>query len=143
MAFSEQLGIAYTCAVTGKFYSRRVSKGSGQLGEEDETLLLYLSNGDIASLSPRPTLWQLPKLRLGCPCPSASVQSLSRVRLFVTPWTAACQASLSITNSQRLLKLIAIKSVMPSNHLILYCPLLLLPSFFPSISLFQGISSLN
>ena len=57
-----------------------------------------------------------------------SVQSLSRVRLFVTPWTAACQAFLSITNSQSLLKLICIELVMPSNHLILCRPLLLLPS---------------
>ena len=55
------------------------------------------------------------------------VQSLSRVRLFVTPWIAACWASLSITNSQSLLKLISIESVMPFNHLILCCPLLLLP----------------
>ena len=61
----------------------------------------------------------------------SSVQSLSRVRLFVTLWTAALQASLSITNSQTLLKLMSIESVMPSNHLILCCPLLLLPSIFP------------
>ena len=60
----------------------------------------------------------------------SSVQSLSRVRLFVTPWTAACQASLSITNSWSLLKLMSIKLVIPSNHLILYCPLFLLPSIF-------------
>ena len=66
----------------------------------------------------------------------SSVQSLSRVRLFVTPWTAARQASLSITNSQSLLKLMSIESVMPSNHLILCCPLLLLPSIFPSIRVF-------
>ena len=66
----------------------------------------------------------------------SSVQSLSRVPLFVTPWTAECQASLSITNSQSLLKLIFIESVMPSNHLILYCPLLL-PSIFPSIRVFS------
>ena len=59
-------------------------------------------------------------------------KSLSCVWLFVTPWTAACQASLSITNSQSLLKLMSIKSVMPSNHLILCCPLLLLPSIFPA-----------
>ena len=63
-----------------------------------------------------------------------SVQSLSHVWLFVTPWTTACQASLSITNSQSLLNLMVIESVMPSNHLILCCPLLLLPSIFPSIS---------
>ena len=63
-----------------------------------------------------------------------SVQSLSRVQLFATPWTAACQASLSITNSRSLLKLISIESVMPSNHPILCCPRLL-PSIFPSISI--------
>ena len=65
----------------------------------------------------------------------SSVESLSHVQLFATPWTAAHQASLSITNSQSLLKLMSIKSVMPSNHLILCHPLLLLPSVFPSISL--------
>ena len=59
-----------------------------------------------------------------------SVQSLSRVQLFATPWTAAHQASLSITNSQSLPKLMSIESVMPSNHLILCCPLLLLPLVF-------------
>ena len=62
----------------------------------------------------------------------SSVQSLSCVRLYVTPWTAACQASLSITNSQTLPKLMSIESVMPSNHLILCRPLLLPPSVFPS-----------
>ena len=62
----------------------------------------------------------------------SSVQSLSCVRLFVTPWNAASQASLSITTSQRLLKLISVESVMPSNNLILCHPLLLLPSFFPA-----------
>ena len=67
----------------------------------------------------------------------SSVQSLSRVRLFVTPWTAAHQASLSITNSQSLLKLMSIESVMPSNHLILCHPLLFLPSIFPSIRVFS------
>ena len=68
--------------------------------------------------------------------PFSSVQSLSRVWLFVTPWTAAHQASLSITNSWSLLKLMSIQSVMPSNHLILCCPLLLMPSIFPSIRSF-------
>ena len=71
-----------------------------------------------------------------------SVQSLSRVQLFVTPWTAACQAFLSITNSQSLLKLMSIESVMPSNHLILCHPLLLLPSIFPSIKVFSNKSVL-
>ena len=67
-----------------------------------------------------------------------SVQLLSCVRLFVTPWTVARQASLSITNSWSLLKLMSIESVMPSNHLILSCPLLLLPSIFPSIRVFSN-----
>ena len=72
----------------------------------------------------------------------SSVQSLSRVWLFVTPWTAACQASLSITNSQSLLKLMSIGLVIPSNHLILCHPLLLLPSIFPSIRVFSSESVL-
>ena len=72
----------------------------------------------------------------------SSVQSLSHVRLFVTPWTVAHQASLSITNSQSLLKLMSIESVMPSNHLRLCCPLLLLPSIFPSIRVFSNESAL-
>ena len=73
----------------------------------------------------------------------ASVQSLSHVRLFATPRTAALQASLSITNSQSLLKLMSIELVMPSNHLILCCPLLLLPSIFPSIRVFSNESVLH
>jgi len=70
------------------------------------------------------------------------VQSLSNVQLFATPWTAALQASLSFTISQSLLKLMSIESVMPSNHLILCCPLLLLPSIFPSIRVFSNESVL-
>ena len=73
----------------------------------------------------------------------SSVQSLCRVRLFATPWTAAHQASLSITNSRSLLKLMSIKLVMPSNHLILCRPLLLLPSIFPSIRVFSNESVLH
>ena len=72
----------------------------------------------------------------------SSVQSLCRVRLFATPWTAALQASLSITTSQRLLKLMSVESVMPSNHLIL-CHSLLLPSVFPSIRIFPSESALH
>ena len=71
-----------------------------------------------------------------------SVQSLSHVWLFATPWTTAHQASLSITNSQSLPKLMSIESVMPSNHLILCRPLLLLPSVFPSIRVFSDESAL-
>ena len=66
----------------------------------------------------------------------SSVQSLSHVQLFVTPWTAGCQASLAITNSWNLPKLMSIELVMPSSYLILCCPLLLLPSIFPSIRVF-------
>ena len=73
----------------------------------------------------------------------SSVQLLSRVRLFVTPWTTACQAFLSITNSQSLLKLMSIQSVMPSNHLILCHPLLLPPSIFPNIRVFSNESALH
>ena len=73
----------------------------------------------------------------------SSVQSLSCVRLFATPWTAARQASLPITNSWSLLKLMYIESVMPSNNLILCCPLLLPPSVFPSIRVFSNESVLR
>ena len=72
----------------------------------------------------------------------SSAQSLSRVRLFVTVWNAACQASPSFTISQSLLKLMTIYSVMPSNHLILCHPLLLLPSIFPGIRVFSKESVL-
>ena len=71
-----------------------------------------------------------------------SIQSLSRVRLFATPWTTALQASLSITNSRSLLKLMSIESVMPSNHLMFCHPLLLLPSIFLSIRVFSNESAL-
>ena len=73
---------------------------------------------------------------------NSSVQFSPSVMLFVTPWTAACQASLSITSSQSLLKLMSIMSVIPSNHLILCHPLLLLPSIFPSIRVFSSESVL-
>ena len=72
----------------------------------------------------------------------SSVQSLSCVELFATPWTVTCQASLSINNSQSLLKLTTIKSMIPSNHLILCRPLLLLPSIFPNIRVFSNESVL-
>ena len=74
---------------------------------------------------------------------SSSVQSLCCVRLFVTPWTEAYQASLYITNSWSLLKLMSIESVMPFNHLILFCPLLFLPSIFPRFRIFSNESVLH
>ena len=93
-------------------------------------------------LDMRYTFWRLEKIMK---CRSKcfylfviSVQSLSRVRLFVTPWTAALQASLTITNSQIIFKLMSIALVKPSNHLILCCPLLPLPSIFPSIRVFSN-----
>ena len=87
------------------------------------------------------------KLKFSCSSPKnlkqrdSSVQSLSHVRLFVTPWTTAHQASLPITNSRRLCKPMSIESVMPSNHLILCHPLLLLLSIFPSIRVFSNGSA--
>ena len=72
-----------------------------------------------------------------------SSQSFSHVQLFLTSWTAACQTSLFVTNSRSLLKLMCIESVMPSNHLILCCPLLLPPSIFPSIRNFSNESVLH
>ena len=86
---------------------------------------------------------QISPLRFILPFQFNSVQSLSRVSLFATPWTVARQASLSIANSQSLLKLVSIKSVMPSNHLFLCCPLLLLPSVFASIRVFSSESVLH
>ena len=80
-------------------------------------------------------LWKHPKELLKKYL-SSSVQLLSRVRLFATPWTTACQCSLSITSSWSLLKCMPIELVMPSDHLILCCPLFLLPSIFPSIRAF-------
>ena len=85
-------------------------------------------------------MYHLETLSLYC---FSSVQSLSHVWFFATPWTAAHQASLSITNSQSLLKLMSIESVMPSNHLILCHPLLLLPSIFLSIKVFSSESVLH
>ena len=73
----------------------------------------------------------------------SSVQLLSRVQLFATPWTAACQASLSIINSQNWLKLMSTELVSPPNHLILCCPLLLLLSIFPSVRDFSNESVLK
>ena len=74
----------------------------------------------------------------------SSVQLLSRVRLFATPWTAACQASLSMTNSQSLLKLLSIKLEMPSNNSLILChPILLLPSIFPTVKVFSSESVLR
>ena len=86
-------------------------------------------------------VWQDQILHL--PINFSSVQSLSRVWLFATPWITTCQASLSITNSQSLLKLMSIQSVMPSSHLILCGPLLLLPPTPPSIRVFSNEATIH
>ena len=95
--------------------------------------------------NPLPFLWLIHSQNFALSGPSvqfSSVQSLSRVRLFATPRIAACQASLSITNSRSSLRLTSIESVMPSSHLILCCPLLLLPPIPPSIRVFSNKSTL-
>ena len=116
--------------------------GSSVHGISQERILEWVANpsaGDLLNPGLNPCL-------LHCqadPLLLSSVQTLSCVLLFATPWTAACQASLSIANFQSLLKLMSIESVMPSNHLILCCPLLLLPSIFPSIRVFSNESLLR
>ena len=82
-------------------------------------------------------------MKASCSIQFSSVQSLSRVQLFATPWTAACQTSVSITNSQSSPKPLSIELVMPSSHLILCRPLLLLPSIFPSIRVFSNEPTLR
>ena len=107
------------------------------------------SNSSVAGASPRScphtAIASSEALCLFTCLPASSVQfsSLTRVRLFATPWTAARQASLSIANTQSLLKLMTTELVMPSNHLILCRPLLLLPSIFPSIRVFSNESVLH
>ena len=83
------------------------------------------------------------KIKINILCSVSSVELLSHVQLFVTPWTAARQASLSITNSWSTVKFMSIQSVLPSKHLILCRPLLLLPSVFPSITVFSSESVLH
>ena len=109
------------------------------------SLLLQVASSSLTK--PGPLYWEHGILAIGPPgefhFQFSSVQLLSHIRLFSTPWTAACQASLSITNSQSVLKLMSIESVMPSNHIILCHPLLLLPSIFPSIRVFSNESDLH
>ena len=102
--------------------------------EQSFTIQLYYTVGPC---------WSISNIAVCTQSVSQSVQSLSRVWLFATPWTAACQASLSLTNFQRLLKLMSIESVMPSNYLILCHPLLLLPLIFPSVRVFSSESVLH
>ena len=114
---------------------------------------LFVAPQSIAHQAPLSMGFSRQEYWSGLPCPSpgdlpdpgikpSAVQSLSHVQLFASPWTAAHQASLSLTNSQSLLKLMFIESVTPSNHLILHHPLLLLPSVFCSIRVFSNESVL-
>ena len=106
-------------------------------------LLAYQSAGS-GMQAPHTLLYDLSVwLFLSCIFYNSSVQLLSHVQLFATSWTAACQASLSITNSRSLLKLLSIELVMQSNHLILCCPIHLLSSIFPSIRVFSNGSVLH
>ena len=119
------------------------TRGSSQPKDRTQVSLtagsLYqLSHKESAVSAPLP-----PKNHFLSSVQFSSVQSLSRVRLFATPWTAAHQASLSITNAPSLIKPMSTEWVMPSNHLILCRPLLLLPSIFPSIRVFSSESVLH
>ena len=117
----------------------------------DNTILMAESKEELKSLlmkvkkeSEKAGLkFSIQKKKIVASGPISSVQSLSRVRIFATPWTAARQSSLPITNSQSLLKFMSIALVMPSNHLILCRPLLLPPSIFPSIRVFSNESLLR
>ena len=103
------------------------------------TLMLQVTEHRISSIQ---VYFQL-LYYFECPSLFSSVQSLSLVRLFATPWTAACQVSLSITNSRSLLQFMSIESVMPYNHFILCRPLLLPPSIYPGIRVFSNESALH
>ena len=126
---------------SGSFYERGWGEDSREgSGRETEVGSLQEAGGDQSRDRSREASGD--PWKGSCPG-SSSVQSLSRVQLFATPWTAARQASLSTSNSQSLLKLMSIESGMPSNHFILCCPLLLLPSIFPSIRVFSNESTLH
>ena len=128
------------------------SMGSKRVRHDWATSLVHTNIKIVFCISAQTAtgLWAETSLNLECTLRRvsiltlfSSVQLLSCVQLFVTPWTAARQASLSITSSQSLLKLMSIESVMPSNHLIFCHPLLLPPSIFPSIRVFSNESVLR
>ena len=113
-------------------YSRKDSRKIPFVHSFIHTLIQHIGPNDMLCMEERDTNTQYKDVQF------SSVQSLSRVWLFATPWTAACQASLSITNSRSSLKLTSIESVMPFSHLILCRPLLLLPPIPPSIRVFSN-----
>ena len=113
-----------------------VSCIAGGFSTKNPRIIYWATKGDLKAMKPLSDTVMVDMCHQ-----FSSVQSLSCVRLFVTPWTTAHQTSLSITNSRSPLRLTSIESVMPSSHLILCRPLLLLPSIPPNISLFQWVSS--
>ena len=139
--YISQLMLAKNCMYTySQVTYRQIDEGEGLT-----CVTRCPFNSDYLNVLTRPPLRCLNKRILKMTifiCQFSSVQSLSCVLLFATPWTAARQASLSITKSQSLLKFMSIESVMPSNHLILCRPLLLMPSIFPNIRVFSNESVL-
>ena len=126
-----------------KTLAQKLGTGSGLEDQQYSQLQENSKNGRILDLHPRPIESESELFHHHQMIHQfSSVQSLSRVQLFVTPRTAKRQASLSITNSQSLPKLMSFESVMPSNHLILCCPLLLPPSIFSNIRVFSNESAL-
>ena len=119
------------------------SRGLSQPGDQSNQCLLHCLHWQADSLPLAPTRKPIIHYMKYYFLSSYSVQSLCHVRLFATPWTAAHQASLSITNCQSPPKPMSIETVIPSNHLILCCPLLLLPSIFPSMRIFSNESALH
>ena len=131
----------------GKFHGQRSLVGYSPWGPKESDMTEYVLDGWMLNRTSILNHWLYSCFyvinTLQLLAYFSSVQLLSHVWLFVTPWTAAHQASLSITNSWSLLKLISIESVMPSNHLVLCCHLLLPPSIFPSIRVFSNESVLH
>ena len=117
--------------------------GAGNMTAQLETAITYIRDSETPYRLSHCMCIQHKQEENSSQVQFSSVQSLSRVRFIATLWTAACQASLSITNSGSLPKPMSIESVMPSSHLILCRPLLLLPSIFPSIRVFSNESALH
>ena len=143
----------HRCKAVDHINSTRVAPKSSHFGEvlvwrEFCGVIMFTLEPSISESKEEPfLLCRFGTLRWGCRSSTgviqfSSVHSLSRIRLFATPWTAACQASLYITNSRSSSKPMSTESVMPSNHLILCHPLLFLPSIFPSIRVFSNESAL-
>ena len=144
-------GISPPTQLVGKEFSKFLALWL----ETEKCNKITVHSHDVLGCLLLPLVWRAQKTRTqktgfvvvwvsrAIPARISSVQSLSRIQLFVTPWTEACQASLSVTNSRSLLKLMSTELLMPSNHLILCHPLLLPPSIFSSIRVFSNESILR